>query len=106
MPTERLQKCLDAGGVFALFALLQDWPQHELRALVADVESYAETADRGIDDKWKAEAFRLENFVNRKWAQALDQARDDAHMQVLAVASEIISVAMYYLDDNRETPDA
>lgn len=45
--TPRLQRCIEAGDVFALFPLLKDWPADELRALLKDIEAhYAETQKR------------------------------------------------------------
>jgi hypothetical protein len=97
--TERLRKCIDAGDVLALFPLLKDWPDDELVALVADVEAIGQEAESVIDANYRTEAMRVENFFSRERSAAVDQAHRDARMQVFAMASEIISVALYYLGE-------
>jgi hypothetical protein len=100
--TERLRKALDAGGVVNLFPLLADWSNADLRALINDCEGHYTEAVAAIDAaKYKA-IFTPEIFFSNRAADVVNKAAKDAVMEVLAVTSEICSVAYYYLEPSRE----
>ena len=97
--TERLKKCIEAGGVVNLFPLLKDWTKEELAALCADIDDYHGEQAKAIDEKWKLDAFKTNNFFSKRNSTALDFARDNALIDLVALCSEIYSVALYYLGD-------
>jgi len=95
--TDRLKACFDAGDVLALFPLLKDWNTAELRALVKDVEKFhTENAD-ALEGGYKELVFRPENFLSRSRSKALDHAATRSGMDLMAMCSEILSVAEFYL---------
>jgi hypothetical protein len=102
--TARLQKCLAAGEVLALFPLLRDWPESELRALLDDVAAFHRQSLTALDSGYGGEALKAENFLSPVRSKALDDARDEVAMRLMITCSEIASVAMYYL--GTPTPEA
>lgn len=52
----RLDKCLSAGGVPALFQLLQDWPVPELEGLREEVDEFFQAGTLTIAQHFSAEA--------------------------------------------------
>lgn len=95
--TDRLQKCIDAGSVEALFPLLKDWPEEELRALLDDIDAHYEQYNQKIDEAYQEHVFKPENFFNKTRSKTLDKVRDEYKMTILIMCSEISSVALYYL---------
>lgn len=95
--TERLQKCIDAGGIVELFPLLSDWTKDELRALCADIDALYAEQEAAIDKAYTEQVFKIENFFNAQRAETVHQAADDARMNNLAMCSEIYSVALLLL---------
>ena len=98
MISSRLQQCIETGSVVALFPLLKDWPQSELEALIADIESYYQEATQDIENLYQNKVFLPENFLSRHRSMALDQALDKAQINTIAFCSEIASVALHYLE--------
>ena len=96
--TERLQKCIDAGGVVELFPLLKDWSEDELKALVEDCNKLHEENVDGIERAYKEQVFKPEMFLNRANSKALDEAKKKAYCDSLGICSEISSVAQFYLE--------
>ena len=96
--TERLRKCIDAGGVVELFPLLKDWPKDELKALVNDCGKLHEEFMAEVGVKYKEAVFKPENFFSQTRAKALDDAKKEAFFTSLGICSEISSVALFYLD--------
>ncbi len=97
--TERLQKCLDAGGVAELFLLLKDWPHEDLKHLIQDtsdfmVEEHARTAILTHEH-----LFKMENFFSDLRSSAILKAEAEARDNALAIMTEICSVATYYLPE-------
>jgi len=99
MPSERLKRCIDAGSVECLFPLLSKWSEEELQALVADLDDYYEEVTTEFEATFQREAFRPEVFLNKQASQRLDAAHKQAHLDAMAMCSEIGSVAFYYLKD-------
>ena len=97
MPSDRLQECIGAGSVTALFALLQDWPAQKLTCLLSDIEIFSVAENSEIEKAWEGDAFQPDVFFDASKSALIDEARDKAKINVLAVCSEIASVAMYYL---------
>ncbi len=95
--TDRLKKCVETGDVLALFPLLKDWSQDELRALLADIEAQCAEAIEKNDAKHRELAFEPTNFFSRARSKAVDDAAKQAHIQIVGMLSEIASVALYYL---------
>lgn len=100
--TPRLQKCLDAGDVLALFPLLKDWPDSELRALLDDIEAYHRAWSELLESTQRIDAMKMENFLSAERSAQLDRLYDAARSGLLALTSEIASVAYYYLGDAEE----
>ena len=98
-PSERLQKAMSAGDVLSLFPLLADWPDEELRALIADAEEYCSKLDEAINLAHREMAFRPENFFSRERSAAIDLVTEQKDLDTLAMGAEIISVALFYLHD-------
>lgn len=101
--TDRLRACLDAGDVVALFPLLKDWPEVELLALIADVEAFHEESAKSLEVGHRELAFKPENFLSRARSKALDTAVKGKDMELMAMSSEIISVALFYLEEKEPT---
>jgi hypothetical protein len=95
--SDRLQKALEVGSVTALFPLLVDWPTDELQALLRDCDEYSAACCDSIDRAWESFIFQPANFFGD--SRGLDKVRDQKKMQVLAVLSEICSVAFFYLSE-------
>ena len=95
--SERLQKCFEAGDVTALFPLMREWPESELRALMLDIEDYCKSFDGKMDLAYKELAFKPENFVSTIRSLAVDEAVRDVRMDNEIMCSEIASVALFYL---------
>ncbi len=98
-PSVRLQKVLEVGDTLALFPVLKDWTTEELLALLKDVEWLAEVSLAAIDQAWKKTALEPNLFFNAANSKALDEARREAELDVVAMTSEIASVAIYYLNE-------
>jgi hypothetical protein len=97
-PSERLQKVLSAGDVLALFPLLKDWPTDELQALLKDIEEYTAANYDTIDREWEKFIFQPAAFFDQAVSRKLGRVRDEKKMEVMAVMSEICSVAILYLE--------
>ena len=100
VPSERLKKCISTGSVEALFPLLRDWPKKELRALLKDVEAFYDGYMRVVDGRLREIAKRLEGISEpqlRLLPLATKAFRRDVAFRLLAICSEISSVALYYL---------
>jgi len=97
--TDRLKQCLAAGDVLALFPLLKYWPKAELVALLADTDAFYDESQAVIDKAYQELAFRPENFLSGVRSGAIDKAVEDKRMEVLAMCSEIASVAFHYLEE-------
>lgn len=96
--TPRMQTCLDAGSSAALFPILKDWDEAELRALVLDVSTYYERECERIDEVWGKAAVEPSAFFSKGISEALDGHRDAAKLSVRGICSEIAAVALYYLE--------
>ena len=96
--TERLRKCIDAGGVVELFPLLKDWSEDELKALVEDCNKLHEEFMAEMGLKYKEAVFKPENFFSQTRAKALDDAKKEAFFTSLGICSEVSSVAQFYLE--------
>lgn len=96
---ERLRKVFEVGGTLALFPVLKDWPTEELRALLKDVEEYMDVACSGIDRAVVATKQHIGPEAALAHAPLLDSLRDDKKMEVTMMASEICSVALFYLHE-------
>ena len=94
---ERLKTCLEAGSVEALFPVLKDWPQGELRALLEDINAHWKVADAQIDDTWQKFAFRPEVFLSPQTSQQCDRVVKAIRNELFGVLSEVSSVALFYL---------
>jgi hypothetical protein len=98
--TKRLQKCLEAGSIQALFPLLSDWPQDELRALLDDIEECYKAERLRTKALTQKYLFMPENFLNDSNAKAILEAEKAANINALAIFSEIRSVVMHYLPES------
>jgi len=100
IPSERLRKCFDAGGVAALFPLLKEWTEEELTALLGDVDTFY-----GVSlEKIGARAREMRKGTKRGKAgtavrAVLARAQGKVEMHLVAICSEISSVAQYYLHE-------
>ena len=98
IPSERLRKCFDAGSVAALFPLLKGWTGEELTALLGDVDTFY-----GVSlEKIGARAREMRKGTKRGKAgtavrAVLARAQGKVEMHLVAICSEISSVAQYYL---------
>lgn len=88
-----------AGGLPALFCELRTWDHGKLRLLLGEIDSFYTFCSSGVEKIWKTEAVKLENFVSKERSKQIDEIRDHAQLELLAVCSEIASVALYYLPD-------
>jgi hypothetical protein len=100
IPSERLKKCISTGSVEALFPLLRDWPKKELKALLKDVETFYDGYMKVVDGRLKKIVTRLKGISEpqlRLLPPATKAFRRDVAFRLLALCSEISSVALYYL---------
>lgn len=97
--SDRLKKVLEIGDTLALFPVLKDWPTAELQALLEDVEWYTDVSYAAIQKAWEKTAMEPSLFFNAENAKLLDRARDEKRMEVVMIASEICSVAIFYLSE-------
>lgn len=107
MPSDRLQRALDAGDVLALFPLFKDWPTGELLALLDDVDAFCMESYNAIDEAWKKKAFEAPVFFSESASRILDRLRDEKKQMVMLTMSEICSVVQFYLKErgiNTEVP--
>jgi hypothetical protein len=96
-PSDRLQKVLEIGDTLALFPVFKDWPTEELQALLKDVEEFTSLSYAAIDKAWEKTLWEPCLFFNAANAKLLDQVRDEKKMETMMMASEICSVAIFYL---------
>lgn len=95
--TPRLQACFEAGSTVALFPILKDWSAAELRALLEDVEAYNTAVLPIIQQAFGDLAIKPENFFSKDRSASIDEAKHQIELDLLAVCSEICSVALLYL---------
>lgn len=98
--SKRLAACIELGNMPDVFTLLKTWPVEELQALVDDADAFYTAGCAAITEAWKEGALKPENFFSPDRAKALDDARDQAHIDLLAMCSEISSVAQMYLRES------
>jgi hypothetical protein len=99
VPSERLKTVLGAGDVFALFPILKDWTTDELKALLKDLEDYTDASYVAIDTAWEKTAMTPGVFLSETLSKTLDKLRDEKRTEVMMAASEICSVAIFYLQE-------
>ena len=95
-PGPKLKRCFEAGHMPALFPQLANWTQDELRQLAEEVRTFYDAAGKAIEEGWKTETFKLENFFSQQRLTAIDQARDNLLLGLLGACSEILSVVYSY----------
>lgn len=95
--TDRLKRCIEAGSVVALFPLLRDWPEAELRALIRDARHHYDRGSAEILKAWNRAVFLPEVFFSQSKSKALDEIRREMDSDCFIVCTEICSVATYYL---------
>lgn len=101
--TPRLQTCLDAGSVVALFPILKDWSRQELQALLVDVDEFHKTHSHTIGQLYRKTSLIPAVFFSPTLSDAVDDAADEMSRDLIIMCSEIASVALYYLEEGKET---
>ncbi len=98
IPSERLRQCFRSGGVVGLFPVLGKWSQEELKALLKDVELFHQVSLEKLDRKVKAWTKGLgHGQADNNLRAAVKHAHDTVAFRLMAVCSEVNSVAMYYI---------
>jgi len=117
----RLRKCLAAGDVLALFPLMRDWSEKELRALLRDVGGFYESSAARIAGRKRRlskelAALRSEmpaaagalasldpgSFSPEGIQRALDRGEGEVLARLMAICSGISSVAVYYIGERKK----
>lgn len=92
-----VHEAAELGAMVNPFAL-QDWPKEKLRALIASCEALCDEAEDAIEEWYKGELFKPENFFRRASQKALDKARQDAHIQVVSITAPLNAAALFMLE--------
>ena len=92
-----IHEAAELGATMNPFAL-QDWPDEKLRALIASCNAMHVDATEAIDQWYKGELFKPENFFRKTGQIALDKAREDAHLQIIGMTAPLCAAAEFLLN--------
>jgi len=98
-PNSPLGKCFKAGGTVELFPLLAEWDKPTLKALIEQTKDFHCQIAMEIEERWKEQVFKSEIFLSAERSKQVDDIRKAQDLELVALCSEIVSVAMFYLRD-------
>ena len=98
-------KAAECGSVAGLFPLLVDWQPKELLQLIRECGAVYEQAVDALREKYRESAFTPEVFFSAQLSKKIDQQLSQQEIAVLAMTSEITSVAMHYMENFKASPE-
>jgi len=100
-----IERALSEGVSAVCFGALQKWTQEELRALIDECGTFHEANCLLIEDWYKEQVFKAENFMSAGRSKRLDDLRKEKFFDSLAKTSEMCAVAMLFLDEPMEVEE-